>query len=354
MRRQSYPVIALVLLVGFQLLQQASEGQRSPIIPSINATNATNATTVELVNVTNTTRNAAIQLENATDVLTNITRNLQQNISSILVASPTPPLPPTSNASVVNSTTIINSIFDSNLPALFIIVIFLIIIIPLVFDMYLAYMRRPKEGTTKEGENKAGGMPGLYRSLMTFGIILLVGTVIFYLLALITLNINSPNSAILQSLIDVLKNLGTILGTALATIIAFYFGMRGVESATEKAKTAPRLDDEKVPPRVLNILPADGATGVPVNSLVTATFSESMNSPTIDKESFTVKKQGETTPLKGVISLSPDGRTAIFDSEVDFSPNTKYDATIDIGAQDLAGNALVSAKRWSFTTKPNA
>ena len=80
-------------------------------------------------------------------------------------------------------------------------------------------------------------MPGLYRSLMTFGIILLVGTVIFYLLALITLNINSPNSAILQSLIDVLKNLGTILGTALATIIAFYFGMRGVESATEKAKT---------------------------------------------------------------------------------------------------------------------
>jgi hypothetical protein len=26
--------------------------------------------------------------------------------------------------------------------------------------MYLAYMRRPKEGTTKEGENKAGGCLG--------------------------------------------------------------------------------------------------------------------------------------------------------------------------------------------------
>ena len=37
--------------------------------------------------------------------------------------------------------------------------------------------------------------------------------------------------------------------------------------------------------------------------------------------------------------------------EEDFSPNTKYDVTIDIGAQDLAGNALASAKRWSFTTK---
>src|SRR4030095_14312631 len=109
---------------------------------------------------------------------------------------------------------------------------------------------RPKEGTDKDN-NRAVGMPGLYRSLMTFGIILLVGTVIFYLLALITLNINSSNTAILQSLIDILKNLGTILGTALATIIAFYFGMRGVESATEKAKTPPRIDDETVPPQIL-------------------------------------------------------------------------------------------------------
>ena len=81
-------------------------------------------------------------------------------------------------------------------------------------------------------------MPDLYRSLMTFGIIVLVGTVVFYLLALITLNINNPTSPALQSLIDVLKSLGTILGTALATIIAFYFGTRATESATEKAVAA--------------------------------------------------------------------------------------------------------------------
>ena len=53
-------------------------------------------------------------------------------------------------------------------------------------------------------------MPDLYRSLMTFGIIVLVGTVIFYLLALITLNINDSSPA-LQSLIDILKSLGTYL-----------------------------------------------------------------------------------------------------------------------------------------------
>ena len=127
-------------------------------------------------------------------------------------------------------------------------------------------------------------MPGLYRSLMTFGIIVLVGTVIFYLLALITLNINNSTSPILQSLIDILKNLGTILGTALATIIAFYFGMRGAESATEKAEAAAtKPAGEKVLPKVLNTIPADGATEVPVTSLVSATFSEPMSSPTINQ-----------------------------------------------------------------------
>jgi hypothetical protein len=328
------------------------------------STNSTNATSAISENVTVTLANATSALENATDITQNTTSALEnataaltnatqalQNISSISAVAR--PLPPTAtNATAVNSTTVINSIFDSNLPALFIIVIFLIIIIPLVFDMYLAYRKKPKDSIDKEN-NRAVGMPGLYRSLMTFGIIVLVGTVIFYLLALITLNINNSSSPILQSLIDILKNLGTILGTALATIIAFYFGMRGAESATAKAAaaSATKQAGEKVPPKVLNTMPADGATEVPVTSLVSATFSEPMSSPTINTNTFTVKKAEETTPITGIVSLSSDGKTAIFDSAQDFSPNTKYVSAIDIGAKDLAGNALVSANRWSFITK---
>ena len=329
-----------------------------------NTTNATNAisenvtgtlanATSALENATNITQNTTSALANATAALTNATQALQ-NISSISAAAR--PLPATANATAVNATKVINSIFDNNLPALFIIVIFLIIIIPLVFDMYLAYRNKRKDSTDKEN-NRVVGMPGLYRSLMTFGIIVLVGTVIFYLLALITLNINNSTSPVLQSLIDILKNLGTILGTALATIIAFYFGMRGAESATEKAAAASaatkQASGEKVPPKVLNTIPADGATEVPVTSLVSATFSEPMSSTTINANTFTVKKAEETTPITGIVSLSPDGKTAIFDSTQDFSPNTKYIAAIDIGAQDLAGNALVLAKRWSFTTTKN-
>jgi hypothetical protein len=315
-------------------------------------TNTTNATNAISENVTGKLENTTSALENATAALTNATEALQ-NISSISAAA-RPLSTTTANATAVNATTVISSIFDNNLPALFIIVIFLIIIIPLVLDMFLAYRKKPKDSTDKEN-NRVVGMPGLYRSLMTFGIIVLVGTVIFYLLALITLNINNSTSPVLQSLIDILKSLGTILGTALATIIAFYFGMRGAESATEKAAAAAatKQASKKVPPKVLNTIPADGATEVPVTSLVSATFSEPMSSPTINANTFTVKKEDETSPITGILSLSSDGKTAIFDSTQDFSPNTKYVAAIDIGAEDLAGNALVSAKRWSFTTTKN-
>jgi len=187
---------------------------------------------------------------------------------------------------------------------------------------------------------------------MSFGLILLIGTVIFYLLALITLNIDSKNTTALQSLIDLLKNLGIIIGTALATIIAFYFGVRGSETAVEKAALAfTGGADEKKPPTIVNTDPVDGATGVKVDSLVQATFSETMNDETINKVTFTVKKQGETNPIKGKISPSPDNKTAMFDADEDFSPNTVYIATIDIAAQAMAGDKLVSGKNWSFTTE---
>jgi hypothetical protein len=316
--------------------------------------------------------NTTSALENTTAALTNATKALQ-NISNIIpAAGPTPTSPPTTSTtgvSAVNATTVINSIFENNLPTVFIIVISSIIGVPLVLDIILAYRRKPPAGSSidRESSNRVVGMPDLYRSLMTFGIIVLVGTVIFYLLALITLNINDSTSPALQSLIDVLKSLGTILGTALATIIAFYFGTRAAESATEKATAAAATTtaavtkaagaaapapSEKEPPKVLNTIPADEATQVPGSSRVSATFSEPMSSPTINENTFTIRRadDGESTLIKGVLSLSPDNKTAIFDPEQDFSPNTKYFAEINTGAKDVTGNALDSTKRWSFST----
>jgi hypothetical protein len=335
-------------------------------------TNNNNTTTTNVTGgaisatVNDRLENTTSALENTTAALTNATKALQNISNNIPAAGPTPAPPPTTitGVSAVNATTVINSIFENNLPTVFIIVISSIIGVPLVLDIILAYRRKPPAGSSidRESSNRVVGMPDLYRSLMTFGIIVLVGTVIFYLLALITLNINDSTSPALQSLIDVLKSLGTILGTALATIIAFYFGTKASESATEKATAATTAAvtkgaaaapaaSEKEPPKVLNTIPADGATQVPITSLISATFSEPMSSQTVNENTFIIRRaDDESTLIKGALSLSPDNKTAIFDPEQDFSPNTKYFAEINTGAKDVTGNALDSAKRWSFST----
>lgn len=106
------------------------------------------------------------------------------------------------------------------------------------------------------------GMTGLNRTLMTFGVVLLTGIVLWYLLLLITIYNNN-------ALIETLRNLATILGTALATIIAFYFGIRGTENAVEKVarQLAPpgTLGADVEPPTVTKTKPSSNEKDVPLN-----------------------------------------------------------------------------------------
>src|SRR5919199_1182117 len=93
-----------------------------------NATNAIGSAISEIVN--DTLQNTTSALENATAALTNATKALQDISDLPTAAAPGPPTPPTTTittASPVNSTTVINSIFENNLPAIFIIVISAII-----------------------------------------------------------------------------------------------------------------------------------------------------------------------------------------------------------------------------------
>ena len=66
---------------------------------------------------------------------------------------------------------------------------------------------------------------------------------------------NNQGSPAFVVLVDLLRNLGIVLGTAVATIIAFYFGVRGTESAVEKAANAVtsgmKVPEVKQPPLVI-------------------------------------------------------------------------------------------------------
>jgi uncharacterized protein (TIGR03437 family) len=101
---------------------------------------------------------------------------------------------------------------------------------------------------------------------------------------------------------------------------------------------------DTTPPTVTSTVPAANAVGVPINSKITATFSEAMDPATITTSSFTLM-QG-ATPVAGAVSYI--GTTATFTPAAPLTLNTSYTATISSGATDLAGNALASDYVWSF------
>ena len=100
-------------------------------------------------------------------------------------------------------------------------------------------------------------------------------------------------------------------------------------------------------PTVSSTLPADASINVAVNANITATFSEAMDPATISATTISLK-QGSTV-VAGVVT-SPSTTTATFNPNNNLAPNTSYTATVSTGVKDLAGNALILAKSWNFTT----
>src|SRR5665213_2411034 len=103
------------------------------------------------------------------------------------------------------------------------------------------------------------------------------------------------------------------------------------------------------PPTVISTSPVNGATAVPINQAITATFSEAMNAATINATTFTVKTAGGVAVI-GVVTYTAAGSVATFTPATSLALSTVYTATITTGAMDLAGNALANNYVWTFTT----
>jgi ketosteroid isomerase-like protein len=103
------------------------------------------------------------------------------------------------------------------------------------------------------------------------------------------------------------------------------------------------------PPAVLSTVPANLATGVPVNTPISAMFSEAMDPTTITGATFTVKGPG-VTPVAGVVTYS--GTTATFTPTLVLANSTLFTATITTGAKDPTGAPIAANFIWTFTTAP--
>jgi len=101
---------------------------------------------------------------------------------------------------------------------------------------------------------------------------------------------------------------------------------------------------DTTPPTVSSVSPVADATDVAVDTVITATFNEGMDSSTITASSFTV------AGVSGSVSYNSGTCTATFTPSADLATSTTYTATLSTAITDTAGNPLASSYSWSFNT----
>jgi len=105
---------------------------------------------------------------------------------------------------------------------------------------------------------------------------------------------------------------------------------------------------QPAPIEVASYSPVDGATGVPVNTVISATFSQDLDVDSI-AGSFTLS--GATVPVVGVVAYSAASRTATFTPSADLAYATTYTATVAGTVTATNGATLGGDVSWSFTTE---
>lgn len=115
--------------------------------------------------------------------------------------------------------------------------------------------------------------------------------------------------------------------------------------------TGVRLVVDWTPPQVSSASPAPGSVNLPVNTVVTATFSDAngMLASSINPSTFTLVDE-EGTAISGSVTYDPGTMTATFDPDMDLFYGYTYTVTLTTGITDLAGNPIPAAYTWSFRT----
>jgi hypothetical protein len=104
------------------------------------------------------------------------------------------------------------------------------------------------------------------------------------------------------------------------------------------------------PPTVTGRSPAPGATGVPLDANVVATFSEPMSAASVNGQTFFLTPEGSTTAVAATVSGNASGTQFTLNPSAPLRRNSRYTATVTTGVRDVAGNAMAAGQSWSFRT----
>ncbi len=101
----------------------------------------------------------------------------------------------------------------------------------------------------------------------------------------------------------------------------------------------------KTIPTVTSTTPASSATDVSTGAVIRATFSDYMDSATINTSTFLVS--GAVT---GTVTYDNFSKTASFTPSTALLKNTTHTVTLTTGMRNTAGNSFASYYTWHFTT----
>lgn len=111
-------------------------------------------------------------------------------------------------------------------------------------------------------------------------------------------------------------------------------------------RPTPVTPPASMPPDVVSITPTADSTGIGLDDMIEAEFTEQMNAESISGSTFLVR--AGTVPVSGTVAYNSTTNTAIFDPKQSLAANTTYTARLD-GMEDADGNELVTYI-WTFKT----
>jgi len=139
-------------------------------------------------------------------------------------------------------------------------------------------------------------------------------------------------------------NVGKLRSLILILFVAVFITACGTGGGGTNTNNPDASDTTK--PTVSQTSPANGATGVAINSSISVTFSEPIDPSTVTTSTFQVA--GVTG------ALSVNGTTATFTPSSNLGNNTAYTVTLTTGVKDAAGNTMAAIYTCSFTTGAQA
>jgi hypothetical protein len=183
-------------------------------------------------------------------------------------------------------------------------------------------------GVNQLSENENSQIPGDKVSYNSRAVLLGLFTLVGFILAVFTYSVN---------VLDVQAGrLNTVFIAAISGSLALGGTMISQLWGTPKPAH----------PTIYATNPIHTATGVPLNTSVSASFNMLMDIDTVN-QNFTLKDDSNSD-VEGTVTL--EGARAIFKPASNLDPGIKYTAKISKEVKSLNGESMESDKEWSFTT----